>query len=662
MSTIKYRPEIDGLRALAIIPVLLFHFNTAWIGGGFMGVDVFFVISGYLITSIILTELGAGTFTFRAFWERRVRRIFPALAVMIISCLAFAWLLFYPGSQLSLLGRQAFKVLALVSNQYMLAITGDYWGPSAESIPLLHTWSLAVEEQFYLFLPLLIFAVFRWWNRKWIFPILLLLTVSSFIYCINQTQVNQPAAFYLLTSRAWELLLGSMLAALAPFMAINKGSKICQWIADLGVVAIIASYFVITAEGFPGWKAIVPVLGATFFIGFSAAGGYMSALLQKRPFIFVGKASYSLYLWHWPALVFGQLFAGLFEAPSIRWWAFGVSLLISIGSYLWVERIGKLTKSIWKPAGALLGIVILLSVMAIFNNRDLTPTQNAVTESKGRLYECVYINQRPPSVNNINKSLNDKDDLGIRDYLPDKKTPINPFGFEPVRINYDKPQDMVVLGDSHALMWGSVIERIAQKSRVGCEFWASSGASPLLDSLPARRGHLDVTQRAEFNKQRIKAIELHKPKVVIISTRLDDKWQVHAATQYLQGIEDLIIAVHNASPGSHVVIIGQPPVSAFGNQNAVQWLGMRETFFYSETTRMADGESWMAANKYISTLPNKFNFVQVIKVSDFYELPANRIQIIKNKHIIYTDDDHLSEFGASLAENRMRLTLEPLLN
>lgn len=654
MSVIKYRPEIDGLRALAILPVLVFHLNPEWLVGGFMGVDVFFVISGYLITSIILAEHKAGTFSFYGFWERRVRRIFPALGFMLLVVLLFGFVIFYPPVELSLLGKQAIKVLSLVSNQYMFSIAEDYWGPSASLIPLLHTWSLALEEQFYLILPPLVFLCFTFRRPRLLAWILGILLVCSLVYGLWQINRNQSAAFYLLLPRAWELLTGSLLAILVPKILAKNTQTHYGWLSDLGILIIVLGYCFVTEMDFPGWKALVPVLGTALFISYAPHGGYAQALLSRRPIIFIGKISYSLYLWHWPALVFGKLFADLFELPSIRWLALLGSTFIAIWSYYWIEKLGKQQKNIWLFSGILASSIIAVSLLAAFNKRNLTPSFINQTEYKGRLYEAVYENR--------NLNANRYAYIGIKHYVPQIEKPINTIGFQSIKINSNQAKQIIVLGDSHALMWGSLIERIAQKNNIGCEFWTVSGASPFLDSAAIPRARLSSAQRAEFNKQKIKAIEQHRPKIVIISTRLDSKWHAGADVQDIEGIHDLIIAVHQASPQSHILIIGQPPMGVFGDQNAVQWLGWREKFYSSDTVKRAEALSWSAANQYINNLTTQYPYVDVVRVSDIYESTEGRIEMIKNKSVLYIDDDHLSEFGASLAETRIRSAIERRLN
>lgn len=196
MSAIKYRPEVDGLRAVAVIPVVLFHLGALWVPGGFVGVDVFFVISGYLITAIILKEQSAGTFTFRGFWMRRVRRILPAmLAMLFVTGVASYFIMFGPAWKG--IGEQVVSAIFIYANVEMWQLAGNYWGPAAENAPLLHTWSLSVEEQFYLFYPLLLLLLLKFVPKR-TFALVLLGTAFSFAVGLYATKHSPSAAFYFL--------------------------------------------------------------------------------------------------------------------------------------------------------------------------------------------------------------------------------------------------------------------------------------------------------------------------------------------------------------------------------------------------------------------------------------------------------------------------------
>lgn len=210
MSSIKYRPEIDGLRALAVIPVIIFHLNNDLLSGGFVGVDIFFVISGYLITSIILNEYEQGIFSFTNFWLRRIMRILPVLiTVVLISLMAGIIVLYSP--DINNLGNQSLAALLSYSNISHWLLAGDYWGFEAENSPLLHTWSLSVEEQFYLFFPLLLILTLKY-LYKWTIFIFFILSCFSLLLFLIGTQVSPSATFYLLPTRAWELGMGALVA------------------------------------------------------------------------------------------------------------------------------------------------------------------------------------------------------------------------------------------------------------------------------------------------------------------------------------------------------------------------------------------------------------------------------------------------------------------
>lgn len=337
MSTIipplRYRAYIDGLRALAVLPVLLFHAELGF-SGGYVGVDIFFVISGYLITALILKDLDGGRFHILDFWERRIRRILPALAVVVFSCIAAGWLLYLP-LDFKELGQSVIAQAALVSNIYFWRQSG-YFEQAADVKPLLHTWSLAVEEQFYLFFPCLLIA-FRRFSRKSIVPLITALCVVSFGLSVWGSYHYPQATFYLLPTRAWELLLGSFLAAIPAQRITNR------WLTESlswgGLLAILwAVFFYHRETRFPGSAAILPCVGAAFIIW--ANGQNLTSvgkLLALRPVVFIGLISYSLYLWHWPVLVFTNYWTFNPISPGLRLMLVLVSLVLAFLSWRYVE-------------------------------------------------------------------------------------------------------------------------------------------------------------------------------------------------------------------------------------------------------------------------------------------------------------------------------------
>jgi peptidoglycan/LPS O-acetylase OafA/YrhL len=307
---IAHRTEIDGLRALAVLPVIFFHAGFTLFSGGYVGVDVFFVISGFLITSILLTEHENRTFSLAAFYERRARRILPALLLMLACTLPFAYALLSP------LDLRAYAKNLLAANIFIGNVVSyqqtDYFDAASEIKPLLHLWSLAIEEQYYLVLPpLLALLVKR--GRRTLFLVLGLLCAASLIYSERTISVNERAAFFFTHSRVWELLLGSLAAALLHYSVVTRPNTSDRpatswaWVPAMAgllmVVVPVVSYSKNTP--FPGWHASIPALGTALILLF-AQGTAVSRLLSLKPLVAVGLVSYSAYLWHQPVFAFAR--------------------------------------------------------------------------------------------------------------------------------------------------------------------------------------------------------------------------------------------------------------------------------------------------------------------------------------------------------------------
>jgi peptidoglycan/LPS O-acetylase OafA/YrhL len=297
----SYRPDIDGLRAVAVLLVLAYHLGIHRLRGGFVGVDVFFVISGFLIGSIILSELDASRFSIVSFYERRVRRIFPALAVLLLgtSLLAVKFLL---PSELVDYGKSLLAATFSFSNVLFLHQAGYFNAPAANK-PLLHTWSLAVEEQFYVFLPLFLIAVRKYFPSRQRLLIVVVALLSFAVSAVGAFRFHD-ATFYLAHTRAWELLLGTLLV-LDIFPAIS--TPLLRNLASLsGVILILTASLLFTpATPFPGVAALLPCVGAALVIAAGKSGAsVVGRALSLRPMVFIGMISYSLYLWHWPLIVF----------------------------------------------------------------------------------------------------------------------------------------------------------------------------------------------------------------------------------------------------------------------------------------------------------------------------------------------------------------------
>ena len=302
-----HRADIDGLRAVAVVSVVLFHFKLFpdYIRGGFIGVDVFFVISGYLITGIILKGINDGSYSVANYYNRRIRRIFPALFAVFGFCILAGFFWYFP-TEAATLGTSIAASTFFISNIFFYLRSG-YFERDSETNPLLHTWSLSVEEQFYVLFPLVIFLIKDRSNQTRIATIFSLM-LASFLYSAYAVHTDVSATFYLTHFRAWELLIGSLLAAEA-FPEISR-----RWIAEAGAAAglilLLLSFYVISRTSlFPGPLALAPCIGTALIIWTGVRHStYVGRLLSLRPVQFVGLISYSLYLWHWPMIVFFRLF------------------------------------------------------------------------------------------------------------------------------------------------------------------------------------------------------------------------------------------------------------------------------------------------------------------------------------------------------------------
>ncbi|WP_162932448.1 acyltransferase family protein [Solimonas sp. K1W22B-7] len=335
-SHLSYRPEVDGLRAIAVMAVILFHAKLRGFNGGYIGVDVFFVISGYLITSILIGEHQRGAYSLLRFYERRARRILPALFFVLLCCLPFAWALMTP-SQMKGFSQSVVATSAFASNIYFWLSSG-YFSTLSEEKPLLHTWSLGVEEQYYIFFPLLLALLWRYGSRRLV-ATLAFLAVGSFALGIWGAARDASGVFYLAPTRVWQLLAGSLIA----FAGISGTSRPLPPLAGnalslFGLVLILASIHYFGAETpFPSLVSLAPVLGSVLVLAFARQGTLAARILSLRPMVGIGLVSYSAYLWHQPVLAFLRLYEADLHSLAIRLGAVALSLGLAYISWRFVE-------------------------------------------------------------------------------------------------------------------------------------------------------------------------------------------------------------------------------------------------------------------------------------------------------------------------------------
>lgn len=310
-----YLPHLDGLRAIAVMLVVVYHAGFGFVPGGFIGVDVFFVLSGFLITGQLAKAIDGGDFSFSQFYLRRLRRLAPAYLVVAVASMVAAVFVLLP-QDLIYHAKLTLMALLSVSNFYLANTTGGYFAAATEEIPLLHTWSLAVEEQYYLLWPVMLLLLFRVRGAAWRLPLLLGLFALSLAFSIGYTPVDHERAYYLLPTRFHELLLGGLLAMYGQALPrLRAGAS--ELLAVAGLALILGPSLLLTAESpFPSWRALLPCVGTALLVQYGQAAPMTARLLTWRPMVGIGLISYSLYLWHWPIFAYvryatGELTTGM---------------------------------------------------------------------------------------------------------------------------------------------------------------------------------------------------------------------------------------------------------------------------------------------------------------------------------------------------------------
>lgn len=331
-----YRPEIEGLRALAVIPVILFHAGFGIFSRGYLGVDVFFVISGYLITQLIVTDIDSGGFRLTHFYERRIRRLLPALFVVVLTCIPFSWFLLEAPDLRDF--AQSLIAVATFTSNILFSIETNYFQANAELKPLLHTWSLAVEEQFYLVFPLVLLGLLAFARKRFFIVLLIILIISSFL-ALCQGAVRSSSNFYFLHTRAWELLLGATVGVY--MLSRNEDDRRLgihyQVLSLLGLFLTISPFFGFYDALLPRRLmfiyAFIPVVGTALILVFSIKGTLVQRLLVNPVLIGIGLISYSLYLWHQPIFAFAKYWS--FSDLSLRTFVVLIPLTFLLSFFTW---------------------------------------------------------------------------------------------------------------------------------------------------------------------------------------------------------------------------------------------------------------------------------------------------------------------------------------
>ncbi len=663
----KYRKEIDGLRALAVLPVILFHAGFTTFSGGFVGVDIFFVISGYLITTIIVDEMDKGSFSLLNFYERRARRILPALFFVILCTLPFAWFWMLPQDLKSF--SQSLVAVPLFASNVLFWLTSGYFDTASELKPLLHTWSLAVEEQYYVLFPLFLMLAWKL-GKKWIISLLIIVAIVS-VSAAQYGSTNHPSfTFYLLPTRAFEILIGALISLYINHKQsiISVSQSVSQSVSLAGLALVLYAIFAFDKNTpSPSLYTLIPTVGAGLILVFANNKNIVGKLLGSKVAVGIGLISYSAYLWHQPLLAFARL------------------------------------RSINEPSHLLLGLLAMLSILMGYLSWKYieTPFRNKNTIRRNSVFVCSVTG----SIFFIAIGLYGHLTKGIPNRLPASSASIffavndkNPrqaechFGTE----KFPKPQDSCVLGsldniqgallgDSHADAISYELEKNLELKNLGFLSLTYSGCPPIQN---VYRVDAPITNKCyEYNEQTFRFL-LQNPKIhyVVLSARWTLYLEKNRYNNTEGGIEDgedaFIDVVSNGNrkindeltrkdlvkksyrttienllqAGKKVIVVY--PIPEVGWDVPVRQLkkilfneSNVEPITTSYSSFQVRNESTIRA---LDSIPSNVNLIRIkpekILCNSF--IKDRCITQIDSK-ILYYDDDHLSNEGAKLVINEV---------
>ncbi|MGF7148554.1 peptidoglycan/LPS O-acetylase OafA/YrhL [Sphingomonas zeicaulis] len=649
----KYRADIDGLRTFAVVPVVLFHAGLSGFSGGFVGVDIFFVISGYLITRSLLEDIGHGGLSIPAFYERRILRLYPALFFTLFSTFAAAWLLF-PPIDFYLYAKSLVATVFFASN-ILFFTEANYFDGSAELKPLLHTWSLAVEEQFYIFFPLILAFITRFMNR-WRGAAIAVIGAVSLAISVWATSNAPTFNFYLPITRAWELLLGSALAIGAVPELRSAAAR--NALALLGLVLIVVPVWLYSSDTpFPGLSALAPTLGATLLIH-SAQDTVVGRMLSLKPIVYIGRISYSLYLWHWPIIVFTRFYELQHLGPIATFGVIAGSFVMAAISLHFVEapfrRKNRFTRrQVFLAAAAgssmlvLLGGAVVLTQGMEFRNPEAARFTRSVADDLARFHAapCLRTDGRVPAPGEC--------------LLGAPGTP-----------------SVVLWGDSHAAQLAPSLDALARQRGFTVQQVTKAGCAPIQAASYTPYSELRRDCPA-FGRAALERI-LTDPaiRVVVMAGRWDMLAAGHIRATSLGGAETVEQSQRLASEslettarllnarGIRVIVVDQiplPEVNPFVCVRAAVYNGLDparcDTFEARHSHDVQDRISQTILDRVAKVGGN----TSILDMRDAL-CSGTTCRARLNGQLLYMDDVHLSRLGSDVVAARLRPVLAERLS
>jgi peptidoglycan/LPS O-acetylase OafA/YrhL len=616
VTHLPYRADIDGLRAVAVIFVILFHAFPTVIKAGFIGVDIFFVISGHLISSLIFKKLSDQEFSFADFYSRRINRIFPALLMILITIFCLGWYYFIP-EDFAKVTKHIFGSSIFLSNLVYLSEAG-YFDDSADLKPLLHLWSLGIEEQFYIFWPLVLALGFR--LKLNILTLILLCLAGSFTLNIYRASYDTNFAFFSLQTRAWELLLGAAIAFISPKMqeAAHTRKNISNIASILGACLLAAGLWLIDKGlRFPGWWALFPTLGAGLLIAAGSRAIVNRYLLSSSPLRIIGLISYPLYLWHWVLLSFATVISTQPLEPLLILVLISLSALLATGTYLLVEKPIRYSFNNKKTAFIMLLLTMGLGIVSLhgYQQRGLMgQTQQATLINDTGIYPC--------------KVQFDNKELCV-------------FG------NRQSSEIILVYGDSHAEhLTAALAQAFGDRYKIIFAYTSSCYFGK----------HPSETYRRPETCEPFLKLAHHLKGQSIVATILSQRWHGYGITEP----NDIRIAILDAAKAldldpNKVILVGS---------TADVDLRCAKYNYYFEASRgsqicdsnarsIAINRQFIDVTSHLQVPSNVFFVYPYTKLC-----PSDRCQPIKNGTLLYGDAHHMTRAGAELVMSDIKNILD----
>lgn len=639
LSHPKYRPDIDGLRAVAVLAVVIYHAFPSALRGGFIGVDVFFVISGYLISTIIFESLDRGAFSFTEFYARRIKRIFPALLLVLVACYGFGWFALLD-DEFRQLGKHMAGGAGFVSNLVLWSEVG-YFDNSVDTKPLLHLWSLGVEEQFYIVWPLLLWMAWR--VRFNVMALTVLLAAASFYLSIKGVKHDAVATFYSPHTRFWELLAGSMLAWLTLYRTRTVRTRLAHVLSLLGLCLLLFGFFRINKGlSFPGKWALVPVLGAALIIAAGPDAVFNRRVLSNKLAVWFGLISFPLYLWHWPLLSFARIVEGEVPSTGVRVAAVLLAILLAWLTFRFIE----LPLRAWQGRAKVVALVLLAAGCGGIGYATYTQEHIAQRTHNQKLMayqDTINVTDRAAECFEIPYAYKKADGWFCR--LGERDAPVDYFAY----------------GDSHALSLVPALEKFAREHNVSMKFTGTSGCPSLL-GIQSLRGEAGIEKYncTALNERIFNDVQASGIKHVILINR----WTYYTSSPSRpsefnpiakvpatradrnSSANDLVWAMgytvsRYASIGVNVIFIEDNPQQLHEPKDVLRrGRGIEHEYLKLSVSREEHVRNQQFVNEALrKTSATVINFDDVL-------CPGEVCPLVEDNAFLYSDDDHLSITGA----------------